>query len=425
MNLVQNPHFTDSPDPSTFTDWTLVNGIRSSVIFRTAPYAAQINNSGTLSQTINTNGGQTYMLSFWTNYIDPLQNQFVQVSIENNAPSVISTDTFYNSNRDNFFEYMMYFTPPVGSTTSTITFNNMGPTTYVDDVSVTATTIIQNGGFEFISDGTFNNWNGGFPGNPNAIVHSGTYSATISNIDGIQTSVSQINIPVVQGANYKINFYATQAQAGSSLNVIIDGITYPTNINKDPTFFELFILPFTASTNTTSVIFEYTGPDGGSIYIDDVAIILISALCFSGESVVHVKNIITNEISDILVEKLDPKVYHVYNTINNTFFPVLYNIVSGTTKRFIVIEKNLFADNMPSKDFYVTSGHKILFNGIEIKSRNIPGNKKLKVKSSKIYTIVTEERMPILINNLPVMTYGYNEWINYANEKNLQWSYNL
>ena len=75
----------------------------------------------------------------------------------------------------------------------------------------------------------------------------------------------------------------------------------------------------------------------------------------------------------------------------------------------------------PNEDFYVTSGHIIVYNGVKTKARNIPGAKRVKVKPQSVYSICTENRQPILINNLDVMAYEYEEWLNYAKTHNIAW----
>jgi len=63
----------------------------------------------------------------------------------------------------------------------------------------------------------------------------------------------------------------------------------------------------------------------------------------------------------------------------------------------------MLEDDQPFKDFYGTSGHVLVINGIEIKTKNISQAKRIKIKPEILYSGCTEKRKPILINGLNVM----------------------
>ena len=87
----------------------------------------------------------------------------------------------------------------------------------------------------------------------------------------------------------------------------------------------------------------------------------------------------------------------------------------------MIIAKDSFGENKPSDDFYVTSGHKIIIDGKEIKAGKIPQARRIKVDPENVYSIVTETRLPILVNNLVVIAYGHEEWLEYSRKKGLSW----
>lgn len=66
-------------------------------------------------------------------------------------------------------------------------------------------------------------------------------------------------------------------------------------------------------------------------------------------------------------------------------------------------------NNIPSKDLYITSGHRMIYNDEEIKALKHPHGKRIEIKSSKIYNILTDERTTILANNTEIVadSYGY------------------
>ncbi len=426
MNSIQNPNFSILSDPSTFQNWTLINGQPSDIIFRTAPYSAQLNPTGSVSQTFNVVGAQTYRVLFWNTYTDMASQPYFQVTISSNVAGTTATDTFV-ANANTFVRYIMFFTPPIGSTTCTITFTAIGNSIiYIDDVSVTAATIVQNGGFEIFTESPplFANWIGGFPGNP-PIIHSGNQAATINP----DVSLSQNGISVIPGANYQLYFYATESLPDSSLLLSITGVDpiLPITMNRGPTFYELFIISFTPTTPTIDITFTYTisSPEAGSIFIDDVAIELLSTVCFSGKSMVHTKNILTNEIKDIPAYEVNSTTHLVFDSKKQIFIPLLHNAITGPIRKYVVLRKDLFGLNEPSEDFYVTSGHRIIYQDKNTKAVNIPGMKRIKIEPEFTYTFVTKESTSVLINNLHVLTHGYNEWLKYVNDKNLFWRENF
>ena len=131
-----------------------------------------------------------------------------------------------------------------------------------------------------------------------------------------------------------------------------------------------------------------------------------------------------NKISNINASDILSNIHQVYSINEKKFIPILYNIVTGPTIRYMKIEKDAFGEDQPNEDFFITSGHKIILDGKEIKAGNVPQAKRVKVNPEKVYSIVTEKQEPILINNIPVMTFGYDEWLEYSNKKNLVWNNN-
>lgn len=144
-------------------------------------------------------------------------------------------------------------------------------------------------------------------------------------------------------------------------------------------------------------------------------------ICFSGKSMVLTKNIETGEIKEIKAKRVLANVHLVYDVKDNIFVPIVYNIVTGPINRFIKIKKDALGVDQPNKDFYVTSGHKIMIDGKAIKTKHIKQGKRVKVKAQKIYSICTEKQIAIKVNGLSVMTWGLEEFMIYSKSKNLLW----
>ena len=73
---------------------------------------------------------------------------------------------------------------------------------------------------------------------------------------------------------------------------------------------------------------------------------------------------------------------------------------------------------------FISSGHRIVINGQEVKARTINSAKKVWTKSQPLYSICTEKHNVIQINGLSVVSYGVEEWLTYANNNNIFWRKN-
>lgn len=147
-------------------------------------------------------------------------------------------------------------------------------------------------------------------------------------------------------------------------------------------------------------------------------------ICYSGKSKILTKNTITNEIKTINVEHVISSIHEVYDVDNQYFVPVIFNIVARTTSRFMLIKAHSIAKNQPFIDFYVTGGHKLVINGVHVKARDIPQAIRVKCRPQKVYSICTSKQCSILINGLQVLTWGYDEWIQYSKQMGIAWTDN-
>jgi len=173
-------------------------------------------------------------------------------------------------------------------------------------------------------------------------------------------------------------------------------------------------------------LFDQRGPGFPRIINGTVDIGAIEAAlaCYSGKSLILTRNKLTGEIAEIQAKNVYADTHEVFDTVNQIFIPIKLNIVAGLTTRYVKIKKNSLGENMPNADFYVTSGHKIIINGFEIKAKYIPNTKRIKVKPENIYSICTENRTSIKVNGLNVIAWGYDEWMEKSSKRGLGWKNN-
>ena len=146
--------------------------------------------------------------------------------------------------------------------------------------------------------------------------------------------------------------------------------------------------------------------------------------CFTGDSIVLTRNIETKEISETRADHVYSGIHEVFDTSNKKFIPVRHNVVSKGPNRIMVIQPNAISQGKPKYKLEITDGHKILINGQEIKARRVKQAKRIKKKIDKIYTICTDEQVPIWINGLDVFTWKTSEWNRYARKRQTVWNEN-
>jgi hypothetical protein len=157
---------------------------------------------------------------------------------------------------------------------------------------------------------------------------------------------------------------------------------------------------------------------GGNV---DIGSIEVSVICYIGSSLITVKSIESGIISDIPVQNIHADKYLVYAIDINEFIPIRLNIVSGPYNEFILVNKDSLGDNVPSNDFYITSGHIVRIDRKSMKAREIPGCRKVKTELQKLYSICTDGAYYINVNNIQTLTWDYDKWINYTTGQGIAW----
>jgi hypothetical protein len=411
-NLVLNGGF-ENFSGTTITSWTTSNGaIRTTTVVVSGSSAVSLPTlSSSVTQTnIQTIINRNYLMSFWGK-LASIGTQNISVEI-NGVTTNIPLSTIYTNFTINFIP---------SSTTTTIKFTNPGSIgIFIDNVSITEVSLLMNYDFENITL------------NPNAppwikngivnyitnYVQNGTYAAALNS----QASIEQTQINTTIGLLYVLYFWARTDTIPTTLLITINAIPFTYNISS--TDYKLFKQIFTADSSNTNILFTNNSAleQSSIIYLDNISI--NSFTCFAGESLVLTKNILTDNISEVPVSEIKSNTHLVFSTKTNTFIPVIYNIITGPFHKFRLIKEGSLDVNKPSKDFYVTSGHVILVNGIETKARLVK-SKKITTNPQLIYTICADVRQPILVNNLEVMAYGSDEWLSYSKKHNLLWNNNI
>ena len=259
----------------------------------------------------------------------------------------------------------------------------------------------------------------------------GTQSLAIGGIlfIGISPRVKQ-TITLVPGENYILSF-AIRSLGLVGANIITYINLTGTNLETQLINLQLlgnnqwgtFEFPFTATNSSTTLSF-YNLANISLIYtyyIDAISIYQVAAPCYSWRSLVRVKNILSGQVDDIMVKDVYSDEHLVFRTDTDEYIPIVYNAKSGTTRRYRKFVKDVFGPGKPTHDFFITSGHRMMIDGVNIKAGRLKEGVKAGVKNDQLYTIVTEETCPIWINGLDVMTYNEKEFTDYVTKKHIKW----
>lgn len=337
-------------------------------------------------------------------------------TIDNNMTISTGAGIFSNSNLS------IYNSTIYNNTTSS---NNGGGISSSGTTTMINCTICNNaGGGCYQTNGTFNIANT-IVGNNSAIINpdvSGTFNALMPsygfNLIGNVGSANGFQIDNI--INTPIDVGPFMNNGGPTLTIMPNSTSPAINNGNN----EITINNFTPFPQLLTS-YGFRDQRGYERFVSNVDIGAVEfnsvPICYSGNSIVLIKNKDSGQISEMMVKNVYSDKHQVFSINDNDFVDILANAITGPTTRYRKIIKNFFAPNQPSTDFYVTGGHKIIVNEQEIKIKTIKNLPRIKCKSEYVYSICIKKRGPILINGLKVIAWAYNDWIQYLNKRGVNW----
>lgn len=280
--------------------------------------------------------------------------------------------------------------------------------------------LLINGDFE---TGSLTPWTG-FNASISTTDPIGTYCAELVAPVNDVASISQ-TVTLSPGSTYTLRMWLNTIVKESFVNVYENGNPIAFTFSVLNSFWQEYVFGFTASLASTTITIEAINNlsilDDG-LLVDDVSLTL-NEICFRGDSLVKIMNRRGLEeikpARDVLAGE-----HLVYSTSRQAYVELLHNVVTGPSSRFCLVKKDSLGANQPTADFYVTSGHRLIYQGEEIKARDLPGVVRVRIPVENLYTFVTEDRQPVSINGLEVMAYGEKEWREYQKLRALIWTEN-
>lgn len=125
-------------------------------------------------------------------------------------------------------------------------------------------------------------------------------------------------------------------------------------------------------------------------------------------------------ISDLKTDK-DIKLYDH----NNKLVDLVYNIKLLPIRKYVKINKDAFAPNMPSEDLLIRVGHPILLDNKEILVEYLVNGGTINYyedpNKDTAYAICTKDRIFVMTSNVPVCTWAEEEWLESSKNRNLIW----
>lgn len=277
--------------------------------------------------------------------------------------------------------------------------------------------LVTNGDFEACVPPSLSpGWTGGgfFTATSTIAPRTGTICAFLgptASSGGVDAWIDQLNIPTVNGKQYLLSFWSTPDVIQNTVNrVYINDFINPVltySLTIPSTYIQITHI-FTATGPTDlRILSTAAGILAGSnaTRVDDVSITEI-IICFLGRSLVYTKDNQYHEEKYIEAKNLDKETHQVFSLAKMNYVPIKKIITCGPYDRFFLLEKNSLSNNSPNEDLYITSGHAIMYHGKETKVRDIPEAKIIKIKPEMVYSIVTGESEPLLINNVPVLSHN-------------------
>jgi hypothetical protein len=395
---IQNPDF-ELEDKF----WTFTNAVAKDTFpVHSGTFSCSIGAGGSIIQTVLTTAGTPYYLTLWT-YVNSGTSTLTATA---NGNPMTSTPLLM-TNTGVYQQYILTFTANHWYTNLYFSPSSL---TFVDDFAFTSAF-----DYEFLTNPSFETgsltpgWTGTNITVNTSDPHQGIYAAHLLNNTSV---ITQSDIPLDNGNTYQLSFwYNLLTPIAFRLNVTINGISLPGApfLMSPGVGYSNFVATFVA-TGTSTLQVRPIGlvPLGGyDLAIDNFNLNLIALACYRGDTYFKVKDIETGEITDLPVSDIYSRHHLIYEDSSSSFLPIVHIAVFPQTTRFIKIG-----------EVYLTAGHKVVIDGVEIKAKDVPGRSRVKTQPHPIFTLILEKRGIVKERNgLAIVADGISEWNNFISTR--------
>lgn len=220
-------------------------------------------------------------------------------------------------------------------------------------------------------------------------------------------------------------------QFGQGVNVISNG--FDINAPIDPATSSHLLRAFPMLGGSVNGIMESTispgniiptgtAPNGGPSQNDYDILYCCSIFSTANAICVHENTVVNTLQGDIQIK--DIQAGDLVQDASGSWVPVKHCIEIPSNINFVVIPTGALDENVPSSDLYIRSGHPILINGREVDCDDLlgatrPGCQGVVHRDAtekgrcRVYTLVTEKRTFVKMQNTLVGTWSEDGWNNY------------
>lgn len=136
---------------------------------------------------------------------------------------------------------------------------------------------------------------------------------------------------------------------------------------------------------------------------------------------VHSNTMVQTSMGDILIKNLITDRPIKVKDLQGNYIDVLYNIKFIPNNHFIRIKKDSFGIDKPNSDLLIREGHPIFINNNEIQPVDLIDNCNIFfddiIDNDWTYSLCTNDRTFVMMNNIPVCTWAEHDWLNSSASK--------
>jgi hypothetical protein len=273
--------------------------------------------------------------------------------------------------------------------------------------------LVVNGNFQ---TGTFAGWTAvnsptistnGFPSGPPP-----NYAARLIQFRQIYQFIN-----ITPNTSYTVSF---QRKGTGDVTLRVRGDpTFADYINQSvsvPVDWTLYSSTFLVNSVDTILFLSFgVSTPGSDVLLDEISIVT-TPICYTGDTMIRTRNLLTGEREETRVDTITSKTHSIVNTQDQEI-KVIKNIISGPVHRIVVFQENEFGPGLPNKPLKLTRGHKLVINGEEIRAGDLsrpdnptPHGVYQRCDPELVYSLVLPTRQHIYANNQPVVAFGLDEW---------------